>query len=242
MSRLVIIDGSNLARRAFHAGGQFGVVSCARKIRAMLEGEELEIVACWDGPPPTWRHRLWQPYKAHRERQPEALRAVRADFAEALREGIPGYLAVDAEADDAAATLALQAVTEGRRVLVVSSDKDWGQILGLPGVEWRAPESGGALALRDEDWFIGRYGVGPVEWPDYVGLAGDASDGIPGVRGVGPVKARRLLEDFGSLDGWLEHGEVDDLARGQALVSRQLARLKVDAKLERHDKGVPVGA
>lgn len=230
MSRpLVIIDGSNLARRAYHAGSSMGVLSAARKV--LVGHENAEVVAAWDGPPPTWRHRLWPQYKAHRERDPEALRAVRQDFKAARAEGIVGIMARNGEADDAAATLARRALQKGRRVILVTADKDWGQLMGV-GVLWFAPEAGGQLVARSPDWFLDRYGIYPYEWPDYVGLVGDGTDGIPGVRGIGPVKAGALLERHMDLDGVIASGELKPDQVEMATVSRKLATLDAQSFIE----------
>lgn len=231
MRPLVIIDGSNLARRAFHAGGGAGVLSAARKVRVKL-GEEAEVVAAWDGPPPTWRHDLWKPYKAHRERNPEALEAVRREFREAAGGRVASILAEGGEADDAAATLATRAVQRGRPVWLVSSDKDWGQLVG-PLVHWLVPEKG-ELLERGPEWFTERYGVPPRVWPDFVGLAGDPTDGIPGVRGIGTVKARELLQLHGSLEVALQLGDLRPEDCNLASISKRLAELKRDAKLSWH--------
>jgi len=230
---LCIIDGSNLARRAYHAGGSLGVIHAAAKVRA-LYGENIEVVAAWDGPPPTWRHRLWPAYKAHRERHPEALAAVRQEYKEARAQGIVGIMARDGEADDAAATLAHRARGAGRPVVVVSSDKDWGQLMAI-GCEWLAPVAGGALEKRTEDWFIDRYGCGPEDWPDYVGLAGDSTDGIPGVRGIGPKKAAALLAKFGSLEGALNGCKLEGEVRQLAYTSCSLAGLDASSDIDWRD-------
>lgn len=229
MRTLAIIDGSNLARRAFHAGGLMGVVSCARKLEAKYEG--VEVMAAWDGPPPTWRHQLWPAYKAHRERNSEATRAVRQEFKEARAAGIVGILARNGEADDAAATVALRAARWGHRVVLVTADKDWGQLV-RPRISWLSPVKGGDLEERAEDWFLDRYGIMPAEWPDYVGLAGDATDGIPGVPGVGPKKARALLERHYCLDNIILAGELTPEDRELAEVSRKLARLDDRSAIE----------
>lgn len=231
MSRLIIIDGSNLARRAFHAGGNGGVAGAARKARELV-GEGASVVVAWDGPPPTWRHRLWPQYKAHREHNPEALRAVRQEFKECAAAKLPGILARDGEADDAAATLALRSAEDGRAVYLLSSDKDWGQLI-RPGVYWLVPDKG-RLDERSADWFGDKFGVAPEDWPDYVGLAGDATDGIPGVQGIGPVKARRLLAEYGSLEQAIECLELPDVERDAAVMSKRLAQLKTDSVLDWH--------
>ena len=237
---LCIIDGSNLARRAFHAGSSLGVVNAAKKIRAMyleLYAEDVEVVAAWDGAPPTWRHTLWPKYKAHRERNTEAIRAVRQDFKAARAAGIVGILAKGGEADDAAATVARRAVQRRRTVILVSSDKDWGQLMSKPRVVWVSPVKGGELEDRQEDWFLDRYGIMPSEWPDYVGLAGDATDGIPGVPGVGPKKAIKLLTEHGSLDAIIAAGLLTPEDQELAEVSRKLARLDAESQIDWQDDG-----
>lgn len=195
------------------------------------------IVAVWDAKGDTFRHRLFPDYKAHRKEAPMAQDFVRAEAAAWQKMGHASYMAVDAEADDAAATLARINVEHGAHVVLVSSDKDWCQLIG-PDVELMSPPD---WELRDTAWVLNRFGVTPSQIPDYLALAGDAVDGIIGVPGIGPKKARELLEEHGKLEViYAQLAELPDglrckleTHRSAARLARMLAKLRDDVELVR---------
>jgi 5'-3' exonuclease len=222
VTTLVVLDGTNLARRAFHAGGRVLVVPTAERVKRLIP--DAKVVAAWDSPGPGWRHRLWPDYKAHRGHDPEAMQAVKDEQARARAAGIPGRVATDFEADDVAATLI--AHWEGDAAFV-SADKDWSQLLDY-GARWFVPAPGG-LEERDATWLWDRYGVTPGAWPEFAALAGDSSDGIPGVRGIGPKRAAQLIAAHGILARVIA-GDVRVGAEAhKALVFARLTALRTDA-------------
>jgi DNA polymerase-1 len=207
-------------------------------VQRLRERWPCEIVAAWDSGGETFRHRMFPAYKGHRKEAPMAQEFVRAEAKAWQRMNLDSYAAVDAEADDAAATLAKHAELAGRDVMLVSSDKDWAQLIRA-GVELMAPPD---WEVRDAVWVQKKFGVSPDQMPDYLALAGDASDGLAGVPGIGPVAARGLLEEYGKLEAIYHPENLGALAdglrakleagRSAAFMGRMLARLRDDVELK----------
>lgn len=151
---------------------------------------------------PTFRHRLYPPYKAQREKMPEDIAAA-IDQARELADawGIRTLRAEGFEADDVLGTLAARGARDGFEVTIASPDKDLGQLVG-PDVSLIRPGENRRLTEQDicEQWGI----ASPERMVDYLALAGDVSDNVPGVPGVGPKTAIRLLKEYGGFDALLE--------------------------------------
>lgn len=245
MSRVALIDGTGLAFRAFHAlpgnlkttGGlrTNAIYGFAQMFRKLLAGRTPELGAVvFDAPQPTARHRAFAGYKAHRPPMPQALREqlpwidrlVEAHDYPILR--VPGV-----EADDVIGTLTHQALDAGHEVYIVSGDKDFAQLVG-PRV--RLLDSTREV-LYDADTVFRRWGVRPGQFADWLALAGDTADGIPGVPGVGGAIAAQLLAKHGDLDAILTDPPADRTGRAlrthaeRARLSRDLARIRTDLSL-----------
>lgn len=171
------------------------------------------------------REELYPAYKATREKMPEELR----ESLPRIREIVDalGLAVVEVEgweADDVIGTLALRARAAGCDSVIVSGDKDFYQLV-RPGVKLLRPGRGGEGAAAqwvDETNAAQGLGVTPERVVDYLALVGDASDNIPGVPGVGPKTAVRLLADFDSLDGVVERAaEVRGTKVRESLLANQ---------------------
>ncbi|WP_275052619.1 5'-3' exonuclease, partial [Calidithermus chliarophilus] len=193
-------------------------------------------VVVFDAPVATFRHRLYPDYKGGRDEIPPDLPAqIRhiKRLVDAL--GWVRLEVAEVEADDAIGTLAKQAEARGIPALIVSSDRDLYQLLS-PLVRVRAKDGKrfGPEELKAQ------YGVTVEQWVDYRALTGDASDNIPGAKGVGEKTASALLQRFGSLEGVLAAAEGPDpdrplklvqASREKVLLSRELARLRLDVEV-----------
>jgi 5'-3' exonuclease len=185
-----------------------------------------------------FRNEIFPGYKASRELPDEAL-AFQLDACRQVTErlGIPCYGGSSHEADDYIATLAVLSRDRGQPVIVITRDKDLGQLLDSEGD--RLWDYAGGTHL-DRAGFLARFGVEPSQFPDYQGLVGDAIDDIPGVPSIGARSGARLIGHFGDLETLAQN--LDDLdglgLRGAAriraaleehwdtaLMSRELARL-----------------
>jgi DNA polymerase-1 len=167
------------------------------------------------------------------ERTRQLLQAFRVTAAE-----VPGY-----EADDVIGTLATQAVARGLQTVIVSGDKDFYQLIG-PGIALLNPGRGGPAAV-DETWVdetnaTERLGVPPAQVADFLALVGDASDNIPGVKGIGEKGAQKLLAEFGNLESLLSRaGEVQAKRPREALLE-QAAEARLSRELVTIRRDVPV--
>jgi DNA polymerase-1 len=245
-----LVDGHALVYRAFFAmisrplrtsrgentSAPWGITQFIRKILAEHKPDYLGFVFDAGGEE-TFRHEIYEDYKATREKLDETLQE---DFDTAMRRirqilagfnistiELEGY-----EADDVIGTLARQASESGLQAIIVSGDKDFYQLIG-PGVALLNPGRGGPAAVEEE--LVGernaaeRLGVSPQHVIDYLALVGDSSDNIPGVHGIGPKTAVKLIQQFGSLDDILAH--ADDVTQKRA--REALKRHADDARLSR---------
>ncbi len=246
VQKILLIDTHGICYRAFFAvkelrnsRGQptnavFGFVNILKKLLSVYEPSF--VAACFDVNRRTRRQEKFPAYKAQRSAMPEDLSAQIPVIKEVLKAyRIPLFENEGYEADDLIATLATRFNGEGREVIIASDDKDMHQLIA-PGI--RIYNSRRDVLLGPEDTRE-RFGVSPQQMVDYLALAGDASDNIPGVEGIGEVTARKLIEDYGSLDGILQNTaglkgklrEKMEQGREDALMSRELATL---------DRAVPV--
>ncbi|MSO84444.1 MAG: DNA polymerase I [Rhodospirillales bacterium] len=243
-----LIDGSGFIFRAFHAlppmtradgtpvNAVFGFVNMLLKL---IEDADAEYVAViFDRARRTFRNDIYADYKAHRPDPPPELVPQFALTHEAVRAmnvaelGIEGF-----EADDLIATYVRLARAAGHDVTIVSSDKDMMQLVG-PGVAMYDAMKNRAIGpeqVRE------KFGVGPDKVVDVQALAGDSSDNVPGVPGIGIKTAAQLIEEFGDLDTLLKRaGEIPQTKRREALLahakdarmSRELVRLRDDVPIE----------
>jgi DNA polymerase-1 len=255
---LLLIDASSSIFRAFYALPPFsnskgvptnatlGFTTMLQKV--LRETSPDYVVVAWDAPGKKRRKQLSAEYKATRDATPEDLRAQFPHIRDMVAAHCLASMEYEGEeADDVIATLTRQARQQGVQVLIVSTDKDLMQLVDKD------------VTLLDtmKDRRIGpaeveeRFGVGPERVLDLRALTGDSSDNIPGVRGVGEKTAAKLIDEFESLDALLENAEQIK-AKGQrekiiagredALLSRELSRLRDDLPLELELEQVRFGA
>jgi DNA polymerase-1 len=246
-SRILLVDGANALFRAFFAipalrasdgtptNAALGFVNMLNKV--VREEQADAAVVVWDAPGPTFRHQMYDAYKAGRDATPEDLRAQIPLVRELVAAmGVPLVEAPGFEADDVIATLVARAPAEAL-VLIVSTDKDLMQL-----VDERVTLLDGIRERRyDPDAVKQRFGVEPGRILDLRALIGDASDNIPGVKGIGEKGAAKLIEEWGDLENLLAHAaEVKGKRPREALtehadsarLSKQLSTLRSDVALD----------
>ena len=201
---------------------------------------ELFVVA-FDSRTPTFRHELYAEYKATRAKTPEDLHPQVPIIEEILTAlGVPTVRQDGLEADDIIASVATRARVEGRECVIVSGDKDLMQLVGGP-VTILKPGKTGGWERVDAEGVKSEWGVGPELMLDLLSLTGDASDNVPGVKGVGDKTALKLLSEYGTLDGIYANADKLTGAIGQkvaagkdmAYFSKKLIALCEDVPLER---------
>jgi DNA polymerase-1 len=216
---LLLVDGNALVHRAFHAlppltvtrtGETVGAVYgfAMMLIKAINELKPTHYAIAFDRKAPTFRHNLYNRYKANRPAMPDELAnqfgRVR-EVVEAFR--IPIFELDGYEADDILGTLSSQASQEGMETVIVTGDADIMQLVSR-NVKTFYPRPGGSFSeavLYDEEAVKQRYGVSPSQIADLKALKGDPSDNIPGVAGVGEKTALKLIDQFGSVEQMLVH-------------------------------------
>jgi len=246
--RLFLIDGNSFCYRAFYAirsltnsKGQptnaiYGFITMINKLIKEEKPEYLAIAFDLKGP--TFRHKKFEEYKIHRKPMPDELIDQMPLIKEVVRGyNIPIFEMQGYEADDVLATLATKAADKGYDVYIVTGDKDMLQLVGPHIKVYNVHKEG---LIYDKAKVKERYGVPPDKIVDLIALMGDSSDNIPGVAGIGEVTAKKLMEDFGSLDKVLSAGDKirsESLrkkitaSREQAILSKELATV---------DREVPV--
>ncbi|MGB3211620.1 MAG: DNA polymerase I [Desulforhopalus sp.] len=241
---IYLIDGSAYIYRAYHAiaplSNSKGVPTHAvlgfinMVNRLVREKKPKYLAIAFDSRGPVFRHQIYDQYKANRPPMPEDLSAqipFIKQFVEAAN--LLMIEGEDVEADDIIASVVKRFTALGHRVVIVSGDKDLLQLVAEDVVMWDPMKD----KVMDQEEVKKKYGVSPDQLLDLFSLIGDSSDNVPGVPGVGPKTAEKLIGDFVTLDGLYTH--VDDLKkskmkekiiahRGQAYLSKELIDLKSD--------------
>ncbi|ABA90099.1 ribonuclease H [Syntrophotalea carbinolica DSM 2380] len=247
--QLYLLDGSSYIYRAFYgirdvatADGMptNAVFGFTRMLLNLLQEHSPDYLAVvFDRPrEETFRREIYSEYKAHRDAMPDELAPQIPYIRQILQAlNIPALEAPGFEADDVIATLGRRHAADGLQVTVVTGDKDLMQIVGdrIELLDTMKDTRSGAQQVFE------RFGVPPELVADVLGLAGDTSDNIPGVPGVGEKTASELVQRFGSLEGVLKwtslvngkkrRSNLETYAE-QARLSKTLATLRDDVPLE----------
>ncbi len=220
---LLLFDGHALIHRAFHAlpplaltktgeptGAVYGFVSMLLKVVAELKPTHWAIAL--DSSAPTFRHKQFEAYKAHRPPAPDELKRQFTRVRELVEAfNLPSFEVEGYEADDILGALCRQASDQGIDTIIVTGDTDTLQLVS-PHVSVLTPRPGRTFSdtiVYDEAAVQQRYGLLPEQLTDFKGLKGDPSDNIPGVTGIGEKTATKLIQQFGSIEGVYHHiGEV----------------------------------
>ncbi|MFC1956292.1 DNA polymerase I [Chloroflexota bacterium] len=229
---LVLFDGNALMHRAFHALPPFTVRRTGEMVGAVYGFAQMLLkvindlkpthyAMAFDKKAPTFRHKLFDQYKAHRPSTPDDL----VQQIERVRELVgafhmPIFELDEYEADDVLGTLSQQASQQGIDTVIVTGDADAMQLVS-PRVKVLYPKSGkifGDTILYDEAAVDSKYGVAPQHIADLKGLVGDSSDNIPGVPGIGGKTATKLIQEFGSIEQIYVHVDEVTPPRMQSLL------------------------
>ena len=250
---LVLFDGNAVVHRAYHAFGAtkyrqekpltvsktgevvsavFGFAMMLLKVLGELKPTHYAVA--FDKKGPTFRHELFDDYKAHRPPTPDELISQIGrvkDLVKAFH--IPLFEIDKYEADDVIGTLSRQADEQGIDTVIVTGDADTMQLVS-PRVKVLYPRAGRSFSdtrLFDADAVKEKYGVGPEHIADLKALMGDSSDNIPGVPGVGEKTAAKLIQQFGALDDIYQHldeitpPKTQELLRSNEAIARQSKEL-----------------
>ena len=252
MKKILVIDGNSIINRAYYGvrplvtkngkytNAIYGMIGIISKQLSALKPDYAAVA--FDLKAPTFRHKMFDGYKAKRHPTPPELLSQFEDAKECLALmglnilELPGY-----EADDLQGTVANMAHSaEGLESYILSGDRDLLQLIDEKITVLLATNTD-TLVMREGEFFE-KYGVSPTQFVDMKALMGDSSDNIPGVSGVGEKTAATLIQSFGSLDGIYENIEDARISKGvrekllrdkeNAYLSRTLAKIVTDAPIE----------
>lgn len=231
----LLIDGNNLGHIAnnttklkvgeFETQAIFGIIRAVRSI--MMTYPMLKPVVLWDGI--TWRRDIYPEYKANREKEAvskhEVLQTANRVSYRAQKPlinkslevlGVTQMAAMNMEADDLAGMITRKAERESRRVLMISGDKDWIQLVS-PTTSWFDPVNNVKITSATIEEKLGV--KTPRSWLEVKALMGDAGDNIPGVGGIGQKGAVELLNTYGSVSSFI-NGTIDGTITVSSLVKK----------------------
>jgi DNA polymerase-1 len=250
-SELFLVDGNNLAYRAFFALPEELATSEGFSTNALLGFTNMlfklladyrpkGVAVAWDTRP-VHRHELLDTYKVERRPMPDLL-AEQFPFFRPIVDAF-GYRNLEFEgweADDVIATLATRADEAGIKTTVVSTDRDAFQLVSENVALMMTPRGVSDVHVYTPERVEARLGIRPDQVPDFIGLKGDTSDNIPGVPGIGDKTAGQLIAQYGSLEGVLEHVEELTPARrknilehaDQARAAKELASMRRDLDVD----------
>jgi DNA polymerase-1 len=244
---VVLVDGSSYLFRAYHAlpplttsknhptGAIKGVISMLRRLEQDFPGSKVVVV--FDAKGKTFRHDIYEEYKANRPPMPEDLAVQIEPIHEIVRAmGLPLLIVPGVEADDVIGTLAYEATSKGIDVVVSTGDKDMAQLVS----DHVTLINTMTETAMDREGVIEKFGVSPEQIIDYLALVGDKVDNIPGVNKCGPKTAVKWLQTYNDLDNLIEHadeikgkiGEYLREATGTLPLSRELATIRLDVDLD----------
>lgn len=256
MKTFWLVDGSSIAFRSHFAfirnplrnskgentSAVFGFINSLVKL---LDDKSPEYMCiAFDAPGPTFRHEQFKDYKITRQPTPSELPPQIAVIKNVIKTlGISVIEKMGVEADDVIGTIALKAKNEGFNVIIFADDKDFLQ-LESPEIEILSPKTFELIRCKE------KLGVPSELIPDYLALIGDSVDNIPGVKGVGPKTAGKLLNEIGGLDNIyadikkIKNEKLEEkllTSKETAYFSKMLATIKTDVELEEKISEMKVG-
>lgn len=255
MKRLILVDGNALLHRAYHAtpplttskgelvNAVFGFTNMILKAWDDLRPDFMAIA--WDRRAPTFRHQAYTQYKATRGPMDDSLGNQYQRVHQVVKAfGVPEFELDGYEADDLIGTLARQAKESAQVIetIVLTGDRDIMQIIDKSTRVLMPKKTLSDIGLYGEKEFEEKFDFKPIQIIDYKGLAGDASDNIPGVPGIGAVTATKLIKQFGTVEKIYKNDNLKTLpermqrllAEGSesAALSKKLATLELHAPIE----------
>ena len=252
--RIFLIDGHALVFKMYYALLRRPMVNSkgvdtsilygfTKYLLELIDRQKPEYLAvAFDPPGGSFRNKLYPAYKANRDATPQLVIDALDPLCEICRAmDIPVLMIPGFEADDVVGSMAKRAEREGLKVYMVTPDKDYGQLVSPNIYQYKPPKSGSDPEILDCAAVCSKYGIDRTEQViDMLAICGDASDNVPGVKGVGEVGAGKLIRSYGSLEGIYEH--IDELsprqkqmfeeARDHIDLSKVLVTIKTDIEID----------
>lgn len=254
MEELILIDGNSLLFKAFYATsytGNYmvnrngiptnGVYGFARMVEKIISTNPKYVIVAFDYGKKTFRNELLDTYKATRKETPQELVPQFALAREYLNaHNITWYEVEGYEGDDIIGTLVDFGEKNNLKVSVYTGDKDANQLISPQTTIYRTVKGVTELDIYNEQTLLDKYGLKPDQFRDFLGLMGDSSDNIPGIKGVGEKTALKLLHQYGTIEGLQEHqdelkGKMGEKIRAgmeDALMSKKVATILRDIPID----------
>lgn len=254
MEELILIDGNSLLFKAFYATsytGNYmvnrngiptnGVYGFARMVEKIISTNPKYVIVAFDYGKKTFRNELLDTYKATRKETPQELVPQFALAREYLTaHNITWYEVEGYEGDDIIGTLVDFGEKNNLKVSVYTGDKDTNQLISPQTTIYRTVKGVTELDIYNEQTLLDKYGLKPDQFRDFLGLMGDSSDNIPGIKGVGEKTALKLLHQYGTIEGLQEHqdeikGKMGEKIRAgmeDALMSKKVATILRDIPID----------
>lgn len=215
MNRIFLIDGHAQIFRMYYAFMRHPMVNSKGRdtsiifgfTKMLLELIEKErpthIAVAFDPPAKTFRHEAFPEYKANRSAAPELVKEALEPLTEIMQAlNIPVVMVPGFEADDVIGSMASQWSGAEDKIYMVTPDKDYGQLISENVYQYKPAKGGTGAEIIDREQICNQYGISdPRQVADILAIWGDASDNVPGVRGIGEVGAKKLVSRFGSVEG-----------------------------------------
>jgi DNA polymerase-1 len=253
--KIFLIDAMSMIYRAYFALNKNPIINSKglntsailgflNTITEILKNEKpTHIGVAFDSAAPTFRHEEFTEYKAQREAMPEEISLALPYIHEILEKlEIPIFMIDGFEADDIIGTLAKKSEKEGFQVYMMTSDKDFGQLVSENVFIYKPSKQGNPAEKDGVNEVCTKYEIEkPEQLIDILGLWGDSSDNIPGIPGIGEVKAKKLIKQFGSIENIIqknneiENKKIRDLVieySEQAIFSKRLATIETEVPLK----------
>lgn len=254
MEELILIDGNSLLFKAFYPTsytGNYmvnrngiptnGVYGFARMVEKIISTNPKYVIVAFDYGKKTFRNELLDTYKATRKETPQELVPQFALAREYLTaHSITWYEVEGYEGDDIIGTLVDFGEKNNLKVSVYTGDKDANQLISSQTTIYRTVKGVTELDIYNEQTLLDKYGLKPDQFRDFLGLMGDSSDNIPGIKGVGEKTALKLLHQYGTIEGLQEHqdeikGKMGEKIRAgmeDALMSKKVATILRDIPID----------
>ena len=251
---LYLIDGHSLIFKMYYAflrhpminskGADMSILfGFTKYILELIEREKPSHLAiAFDPPGGTFRHEMYAEYKGTRDATPQlvidALEPL-CELCEAMK--IPVLMVKGYEADDVIGSMAKRAEKEGFKVYMVTPDKDYGQLISENIIQYKPGKAGGENELIDSKKICEKYGINsPKQVIEILTICGDASDNVPGVKGVGEVGAGKLVAKYGTVENIYAHidqltprqREAFENSKDHIRLSHELVTIKTDIQLD----------
>lgn len=211
-------------------------------VEVLKKENPTHIAVVFDTPKPTFRHIEYKEYKAHRDAMPEGIQ-VAIPYIHKILDAfkIPQLFVDGFEADDVIGTLAKKAEKEGFEVYMMTSDKDYAQLVSENIYMYKPSRMGNGVEIMGVPEVLEKFEIERVNQViDYLGMMGDASDNIPGIKGVGDKTAKKFIKAYGSMEGLFENvedikGKLKEKVVGSkeiAFLSKKLVTIDVNAPID----------